>query len=189
LNQYLAFGLLWLAWAISWGIAALWADRAAKRPPLRDEVLYRGLLAVSVILMIWPAGRARFGLLWFTPQPIGWVLLIIAALGIGFAWWARIGLGRLWSGNVTRKAGHYVVDTGPYGVVRHPIYTGLLLAVYVTAIDHGTIMALIGAVVATVSMVIKARLEERFLSEELGADAYGAYRGRVPMLLPFWPVH
>jgi len=187
LNQYLAFGLLWLAWLISWGIAAFWADRAEKRPPLRDEILYRVLLVVSAILIFWIVGRSRFGLLWFTPPPLGWVLFAIAVLGIGFAWWARASLGRLWSGNVTRKADHHVVDTGPYGLVRHPIYTGLLLALYATAIDHGTIMALVGMVVATVAIVIKARLEERFLSEELGPDAYGAYRVRVPMLVPFWP--
>jgi protein-S-isoprenylcysteine O-methyltransferase Ste14 len=155
LSQYLAFGLLWLAWLVSWGIAAFWADRAEKRPPLRDELLYRVLLVISAILVFWPAGHRRIGLLWFTPPPFGWTLLVIAVLGIAFAWWARVSLGRLWSGNVTRKAGHHVVDTGPYGLVRHPIYTGLLLALCVTAIDHGTIMALLGAVVATISIVIK----------------------------------
>ena len=189
LNQYLAFGLLWLAWAISWGIAAFWADRAENRPPLRDEILYRVLLVASALLIFWPAGRARFGLLWFTPPPLGWTLLVVAVFGIAFAWWARVSLGRLWSGNVTRKADHHVVDTGPYSLVRHPIYTGLLLALYATAIDHGTVMALVGAVVATVSIVIKAQLEERFLSAELGQETYAAYRDRVPMLVPFWPVH
>src|SRR5438445_12979167 len=48
-------------------------------------------------------------------------------------WWARIHLGRLWSSNVTRKKNHHVVDSGPYGIVRHPIYTGVIVASIATA--------------------------------------------------------
>jgi protein-S-isoprenylcysteine O-methyltransferase Ste14 len=97
-------------------------------------------------------------------------------------------LGTLWSGRVTRKAGHHVIDTGPYGLVRHPIYTGLLLAVIATALLKPDGLSLAGVALLVLGFVVKARLEERFLSEELGPD-YAAYRHRVPMLVPFWPVH
>ena len=105
--------------------------------------------------------------------------------GFAFAWWARLHLGRLWSAFVTRKADHRIIDTGPYGIVRHPIYTGIILAALALAIVKGTVYAVAGTLLATLGFWIKARLEEGFLREQLGADAYDAYRRRVPMLLPF----
>jgi protein-S-isoprenylcysteine O-methyltransferase Ste14 len=88
---------------------------------------------------------------------------------------------------VTVKADHRVVDSGPYRIVRHPIYTGILLAVYATAALKGTVLGLVSAAIITLGIWMKARLEEGFLRGELGADAYDAYRRRVPMLLPFGP--
>ena len=117
----------------------------------------------------------------------GWTLVAVAALGFACTWWARIHLGRLWSGTVTRKAEHHVVDTGPYAIVRHPIYTGILIALLATALVRGTATALVGFVLLTVGFYLKARLEESFLRSELGEDAYGAYARRVPMLIPFAP--
>lgn len=82
---------------------------------------------------------------------------------------------------------HRTVDTGPYGIVRHPIYTGILIAAFATAAAKGTVMGIAGALVMTLGLWMKARLEEAWLRSELGADAYDAYRQRVPMLLPFGP--
>jgi protein-S-isoprenylcysteine O-methyltransferase Ste14 len=104
--------------------------------------------------------------------------------GLLFTWWARLHLGRLWSGSITRKEGHRVIDTGPYGLVRHPIYTGLIFALFATAIAQAAISGLAGAALIAFGLWVKARIEERFLTAELGADAYGAYRRRVPMLIP-----
>jgi protein-S-isoprenylcysteine O-methyltransferase Ste14 len=115
------------------------------------------------------------------------VCIAFEAAGFGLCWWARLHLGKLWSSNVTRKEGHRVVDTGPYGLVRHPIYTGILTALWATAAAKGTILGLVGAAVLTGGMWMKARLEESWLTKELGEEAYGAYRKRVPMLVPFWP--
>ncbi|HVU19321.1 MAG TPA: isoprenylcysteine carboxylmethyltransferase family protein, partial [Rhizomicrobium sp.] len=100
--------------------------------------------------------------------------------------WARIWLGALWSGQVTKKEDHRVIDTGPYRIVRHPIYTGILIAIYATAALKGTVLALAGALLITIGLWMKARLEERFLRDELGRD-YDAYRTRVPMLMPLGP--
>jgi protein-S-isoprenylcysteine O-methyltransferase Ste14 len=94
-------------------------------------------------------------------------------------------LGRLWSGSVTRKADHRVIDTGPYAIVRHPIYTGLLWATLVSAVASGTILSLLGIGAMILGFWLKARLEERFLVQQLGPQAYDAYCRRVPMLLPF----
>jgi protein-S-isoprenylcysteine O-methyltransferase Ste14 len=104
-----------------------------------------------------------------------------------FTWWARIHLGRFWSNAITRKEGHRVIDTGPYGLVRHPIYTGLIAAMLATGVAVATITALLGTVLIAFGLWQKARMEEGFLTTELGASAYGTYCRRVPMLVPFLP--
>ena len=86
---------------------------------------------------------------------------------------------------ITRKTDHQVVDSGPYALVRHSIYAGLLLSLLATAVAKGTILGIGGFTILLIGVWLKARLEERWLTEELGADAYGNYRRRVPMLLPF----
>ena len=78
-----------------------------------------------------------------------------------------------------------MVDTGPYGIVRHPIYTGIILASLATAMMRGTALAWLVACLTASGLVIKARLEEGFLREELGTETYGEYARRVPMLAPF----
>jgi protein-S-isoprenylcysteine O-methyltransferase Ste14 len=71
--------------------------------------------------------------------------------------------------------------------VRHPIYTGLILSILATAAAQATFTGLLGAVAIVIGLWIKARAEERLLTTELGADAYGDYRRRVPMLVPLGP--
>lgn len=182
-----AIGALWLIWLVSWLAAALWADPAAKRAGFQAEFRYRSVAIAGTILLFIPAhgyyGRLR---LWIPNLAEAWLCVALIAVGLAFAWWARLHLGRLWSGTVTAKAGHHVVDTGPYGLVRHPIYTGLLLAILATMAAKGTVWGIAGAALLTIGIVIKARLEEEFLRGELGA-AYDDYSGRVPMLVPFAP--
>jgi len=184
----IALNLLWVVWVASWLAAAFWSDRAAGRPGFASELFYRIVTILGAILLF---GTRRFDHaavpLWRSGEAVGWTLFAVAALGFAFCWWARIHLGRLWSGFVTRKAGYRIIDTGPYGVVRHPIYTGIILAVFATAAFKGTGVALFGAAVMTGGFWIKARLEERFLRQELGTAAYDSYRRRVPMLVPFGP--
>jgi protein-S-isoprenylcysteine O-methyltransferase Ste14 len=126
--------------------------------------------------------------LWHIGWTGAWVCVALIAIGLGFTWWARIYLGRLWSGRVTRKAEHRVVDTGPYALVRHPIYTGLLLAALATAAAKGTVLGIAGFAMLLLGLTLKARLEERWLAGELEGGAYADYRRRVPMLVPGWPV-
>ena len=111
----------------------------------------------------------------------------MALAGFAFCWWARLHLGRLWSASITKKENHRVVDSGPYGYVRHPIYTGLYISTLGTVLIKGTVLGLAGGVLVMLSFYWKARLEERWLRDELGAEVYDAYARRVPMLIPFWP--
>ena len=113
--------------------------------------------------------------------------MILAIVSVWLAISAIKELGKQWSLQARLIEGHKLVTTGVYRIVRHPIYTGLLLALYATALDHGTIFALVGVLVLTIAFYVKARLEERFLSAELG-PGYGQYERRVPMLVPLWPV-
>ena len=185
-----AFGAMWFFWVASWLGAALWATRPAKRPALREETLYRILTIAGGMLMViqWPRNGRPF-LFWLPPTWLDGALLVVAILGLAFTWWARIHLGTLWSARVTRKDDHRIVDTGPYGVVRHPIYTGILAALYATVLAFPGPFNLLGVVVLTVAFVVKYRLEERFLMQELGTNAYEDYRRRVPALVPFLPIN
>jgi len=184
----IAFSALWAAWIVSWMLGALWASKPQARPSERDERFYWLLTLAGAVLMFLNFRTGRMELVWSSPDWIEWTLLVIAAIGLGFTWWARIHLGTLWSGRVTRKPDHHIIDTGPYGIVRHPIYTGILIAIIATVLLRPGPFGLAGAALLAVSFVVKARLEERFLMQELGADAYDGYRRRVPMLVPFWPV-
>jgi protein-S-isoprenylcysteine O-methyltransferase Ste14 len=89
---------------------------------------------------------------------------------------------------LTLREGHRVVDTGPYRLVRHPIYTGFITGAWALALIVGTPAALTGALVLTVVMSLKSKTEEQLLRRELGEASYDDYAARTPMLVPFAPV-
>ena len=180
----LANFVLWAAWYVSWLVAALWRARAARQPPRRTQIVYR-LLAAGGIFMLFAHVPALDVRLWYLPVALQWAAVVVSFLGFAFTWWARVHLGRFWSSNVGRKADHRIIDTGPYGIVRHPIYSGITLTAVSTAALRATPGAWIGVALLTIGWYVKARLEERFLREELGPDNYDAYARRVPMLVPF----
>jgi protein-S-isoprenylcysteine O-methyltransferase Ste14 len=179
----------WVAWIVSWTLAMLWSSRTEKRASIAAELCFRVLLYFGAILLFAfpPPSQHHYAQtqLWHLGDPLNWILAAITAAGLLFTWWARIHLGRLWSDWVTKKAGHHVVDTGPYRLVRHPIYSGLILAALATAIEKGTSFAILGAATMTVAFYTKARREERFLRAELGENSYAAYARKTAMLLPF----
>lgn len=182
----LLFAIMWIVWLASWLLAALWARRTEKRVISFGTVSYRIVILAGVVLLTpWAARRLGAIPLWRVGFAGAYALAGLTLAGLLLTWWARIYLGPLWSGSITRKEGHRVVDTGPYAFVRHPIYTGLIAALAASALAQATWTALLGAGLIACGLWLKARIEERFLTAELGADAYGAYRRRVPMLLPF----
>ncbi|MBS0591084.1 MAG: isoprenylcysteine carboxylmethyltransferase family protein [Proteobacteria bacterium] len=179
---------LWLLWLVSWLIAALWSRPAEKHVDIARMLRYRIPMLLGTLLLI-PQAHGYEGALrlWHVGWNGAWLCVVLVAAGIAFAWWARIHLGVLWSGAVTRKTDHRIVDSGPYAIVRHPIYTGLLLSLLATSVAKGTLLAATGFALLAFGIVLKARLEERWLSAELDPGAYAAYRQRVPMLIPFGP--
>ena len=179
---------LWIGWGVSWAIAAFWSNRTEARPGIGTELRFRIPMAIGALLMLVPAHGSKGVLrLWHVGWTGAWVCVALVALGIGFAWWARVYLGQLWSAHITRKADHRVVDSGPYGVVRHPIYSGLLLSLFATCAAKGTVFGVGGFAFLLLGTWMKARLEEQWLARELDEGAYADYRKRVPMLMPFGP--
>ena len=179
--------LMWDVWVVSWIVAVVWSRPTAARPASLDQLLHWLPTLVGLLLLAFGSIATNFTPLWRLPDVANWTLVGVCAAGLLFTWWARIALGSLWSGSVGRKEDHTVIQSGPYRFVRHPIYTGLIVAAFAQAIEIGQAANLLGAVLMTFGFWLKARLEERFLSQELGPEAYAGYRRRTPMLVPFWP--
>jgi protein-S-isoprenylcysteine O-methyltransferase Ste14 len=178
----------WIAFVASWLLAASWSSAAERRLGMKKEIFYRVILLVGAVSLAIPSrGRGGPMQLWWATRTEAWWAAAVIALGFAFAWWARVHLGALWSGRITAKKDHRLIDTGPYGIVRHPMYTGILLSIYATALIKGTAIALVGALIVTLGIWMKARLEELWLSSQLEVDAYARYRRLVPMLIPLGP--
>lgn len=110
--------------------------------------------------------------------------LSLTIAGLAFAVWARAFLGKNWSAAVTVKQDHELIRHGPYSLVRHPIYTGILLALLGTSVTFGTIRGLLAFLVAGLALWLKSRREEFFMVDQFGAE-YVAYRSKVKALIPF----
>jgi len=110
--------------------------------------------------------------------------LIVVILGICFAVWARVHLGSNWSSRPAIRENHTITRTGPYAIVRHPIYTGILTGMLGTAIATGALLVFLVLLVMLVLFLIKIRMEEQFLAEEFGGD-YERYRLEVKALIPY----
>jgi protein-S-isoprenylcysteine O-methyltransferase Ste14 len=181
--------VLWVGWLVSWVVAALWSNPTEKKGGIVADAAFRILFWASATLLLAPLPGGRYYYadvqFWRLNAALKWILAAATGGGFLFAWWARIHLGRLWSDWLTKKAGHYVVDTGPYRLVRHPIYLGIIVASLATAVEKGTSFALFGTAILIGGFYAKARREERFLRAELGEDAYDFYARRTAMLVPF----
>jgi len=181
-----AFQVIWIGWVVSWVAASLWSGRTEKRAATREMWIYRIVIFAGAILIApWTAQVLGERPAWQVGSYGAYAFVGVMLTGLALTWWARIHLGRLWSSAITRKEEHRLVETGPYEYVRHPIYTGLIIALLATAASEATPAAALGAVLIALGLWLKARTEERFLLTELGPDAYESYRRRVPMLVPF----
>jgi protein-S-isoprenylcysteine O-methyltransferase Ste14 len=181
-----AFKVIWIGWVASWVAASWWSGRTERRAATRETWIYRIVIFAGAVLIAPWTSRALVERPTWQPGYYGAFALVgVMLMGLGLTWWARILLGRLWSSAITRKEKHRLVDSGPYAFVRHPIYTGLIIALLATAAIEATRVALLGALLVALGLWVKARAEEYFLLSELGLEAYASYRRRVPMLVPF----
>jgi protein-S-isoprenylcysteine O-methyltransferase Ste14 len=179
-------GALWLAWALYWCVAALGSKSTQRRESTGSRLVHLTSLLLGAVLigwhnMPWPWLARRLWPVSFSSYCIGVVLI---AAGLSFSVWARVHLGRNWSGTVTVKQEHELIRSGPYALVRHPIYTGVLVALVGTVMISGTLRAIIGLLLILASLLRKMRIEESFMRETF-AGAYERYRDEVPALIPF----
>lgn len=185
---------LWAAFLVAWWAPALFADRGTARVK-RTELfgwfvgwfVGFGLLFATEWARHIAAAQPVARELWSNPAAVAWLLVAAQVGAFTFAFWARVHMGRLWSGGMHLMTEHRVVDTGPYRLVRHPIYTAFIAAAWGFALTSPTPLRLGGALVLTLTMVLKSRAEEALLRRELGAESYDAYAARTPALIPFGP--
>jgi protein-S-isoprenylcysteine O-methyltransferase Ste14 len=176
---------LWLLFGVYWLVSALKRKKTKQRESILQRFGYTVPLALGFYLLSQP--QARYGWLGerFVPAgPTGeWMGVFLTASGIGVAFWARWHLGTNWSGTVTLKEGHELIRTGPYRSIRHPIYTGILLALLGTAITFGEVRSLLAVAIVWLSFYVKARREESFLSQEFG-PGFAEHKQHTGMFLP-----
>jgi protein-S-isoprenylcysteine O-methyltransferase Ste14 len=178
--------IIWIVWLISWVAASFWTGKTHRRVGALESWTYRAaMIAGGILLGPWTAQLLGERPLWRVSQDGMLALAAVMVAALAFSWWARIHLGRLWSSEITRKEGHRIIDDGPYALVRHPIYSGLIVALSATAVAEAVITALIGAALIIFGIWLKASTEEHFLMAEFDIGAYAEYRRRVPMLIPF----
>jgi protein-S-isoprenylcysteine O-methyltransferase Ste14 len=188
MNSILSSGIAitWLVLAIVWVTGALKGKRTLKSQTTASRSIQVALMIAGYILLA--NQRLEYGFLAvrFVPDA-EWIRiagLLVAIAGAAFAIWARIMLGRNWSGRITLKVDHELIERGPYALARHPIYTGLLTTIAATALLVGTLRGVCAFVLLLSAIGYKMIQEER-LMEATFPDAYPAYRRHVKALIPW----
>ena len=179
-------GTLWLVMFIIWFISGLSLKRTAQA---RSEGMSR--IAVYIVWVGWwllfTHGFGRDPLSRRVLEPsitTAYVGLALTAAGLAFAVAARLYIGKNWSALIHVKEGHELIQRGPYAIVRHPIYSGLMLATLGTAIAYGELSGFLGFIMIVAAWGYKSRLEESAMAEQFGAQ-YENYRAHVKGLVPF----
>jgi protein-S-isoprenylcysteine O-methyltransferase Ste14 len=185
IHRWLLFAL-WMGWAFYWWLTSIDVKETARREPLVSRVLHLGPMLVAAMILWSPRFNVPGLETRFMPRApwAYWLGVGVTVGGLAFAVWARRHIGRNWSAIVTLKQDHELVTSGPYALVRHPIYTGLLSGFLGSAIALGQWRGLLALAIVYVALLRKYRLEERWMRERFGV-AYDAYRARVKALVPF----
>jgi protein-S-isoprenylcysteine O-methyltransferase Ste14 len=175
----------WILFAVYWLISAIGVKRTAKRQNPSERMLYVVFMSAGFFLLYqenpnWGPLNRRF-----VPdqQWIRWFGSALCVVGVFFAIWARRTIGKDWSAEVQIKEGHQLIRSGPYARVRHPIYTGILLATFGTALIIGEYRGIVANVMFLVGFTRKARKEESFLAAEFGA-VFDEHRRHTGFFLP-----
>ena len=178
-------GYLWSAFFVIWLLWAIGTKRAQTRENFRSripDVIFTFAAFYSMFGHGVAFGWMRLHIL---PRDL-WIAnlgIAITAAGLLFAIWARAYLGRNWSGSVTVKVGHQLIRSGPYRWVRHPIYSGMILALIGTAMNRGQLRGVIAVVLLFIGFTMKSRIEERFMTTTFGSE-YEEYSRTTGGIVP-----
>jgi protein-S-isoprenylcysteine O-methyltransferase Ste14 len=177
---------VWMVLALVWVVSALRTKRTIRSQSGASQLLYTAILVAGVYLIF----AKQSGIPWLDRQlfpvtiPIVLTGLLAVLIGVAFSVWARLMLGDNWSNRVTVKENHTLVRRGPYRIVRHPIYSGILLGMLGSAIQRGGIRCFAGVLICGFSFWLKTQAEERFMVQSFGEE-YLQYRRKVKALAPF----
>ncbi|KAA6459700.1 isoprenylcysteine carboxylmethyltransferase family protein [Acidobacteria bacterium AB60] len=184
-NIQSAIGYSWAAVGLVWLAGLPFARRTVRSQPNGARFFHLAVAMLGFFLL----GSRYFDDGWLgarflaANQPIQAAGLVITIAGCLVAIWARVTLGRNWSGRATVKAGHRLVVAGPYAFARHPIYSGLLMASVGTGLATGKVRCILGVVLIVLALAIKMSQEERLMLQTF-PEAYPSYRRRVKALIP-----
>ena len=188
MDAFAICGYIWTAWVIVWVLWAFQSKKIRQREDNTSRISYSIVVWASAYLIFF-GGRLR-GFWHYEIIPyaswLGWAGIVITALGFAFALWARLRLGSNWSGTVTIKVGHTLIRTGPYRWVRHPIYTGIVIAMAGTAIALNQWRGVVAVFVLWVALTMKRLKEEEFMRQTFGAQyiEYSQTTGAIfPLLM------
>ena len=175
--------LLWIGFSVYWGIAAKNRAPDKSSESKKSTAFHQIVLNAALLLLLIPVPGLKG---WFLPERLHYLVAagaIIQAAFILLAIWARRHLGRNWSGAVRIGVDHELVRTGPYRLLRHPIYTAMLGMSLGTAISSSQYHALLGLGILLFAYLRKTRIEEQILGQTFGAE-YEAYRRESWALVP-----
>jgi len=169
--------IAWVALALVWFAGALGTKRTARNESPGSRAQHVILTFIAFLLLFGPDHE------WSGLETLRGAGVAMTLAGLAFAIWARLTIGRNWSGTVELKENHELVRRGPYRIVRHPIYSGLLVAMLGTAMAFGGWRGYLGFAIAFVAWKRKSLTEEQFMAEQFG-DAYARYKTEVKALVP-----
>jgi len=186
LNGAFLFEGIWAAFLLYWQLMAINTKATKRLEPVSSRGLRVVLFFTAIVLLSWQKIPVAWLHLPIVPAGLWqfYVGLGLTIAGLLFAVWARAYLGKNWSRSVTVKQDHELITSGPYALVRHPIYTGLLGAFLGTSIAIGELRALVAIVILFISLWTKLRMEEAWMKEQFG-ETYAAYTSHVAALVPF----
>jgi len=182
--QQLAF-FPWWVFLIYWIASASRLKQVKTEEAPNDRLLHIGIMVVAFCFLFrTDFGFGILGARFVTYAPgIQYAGVALTWLGIAFAIWARYCIGANWSGRVTLKVGHQLIQSGPYAYVRHPIYTGLLVANAGAALFIGKWRCVAALLIFLLEISRKALKEEKLMVSEFG-ERYGEYRRQTGFLVP-----
>jgi protein-S-isoprenylcysteine O-methyltransferase Ste14 len=180
------FPVVWIAFILYWRIKAANTKASQRLEPSASRIL-RALALLTVIVLL---STTRIPLPWLYRQiwPSGiwpfWIGAAVTVAGLLFAVWARRHLASNWSSDITIKEDHELITTGPYALVRHPIYTGILTGFLGTAIALSQVRGVIGFVLIFIVLWAKLRMEEKWMRSQFG-ESYAIYTRQTAVLVPY----